>query len=142
MKQLLSVMAIFLLSNVISAQKSADRDLIKKIDTEVEKADHKQIYKEKGWGGNFEKTEVYYVNKTPILIVRQQKENTKSINKPSNGGSADVSKTISAKFYIKDWAQNQFVRVGEIQNNKEKSAMSSDFAFNYDKKAIEDLISK
>ncbi len=142
MKQLFSVLAIALIANFLSAQKSSDRDLITKINAEVEKAEHKQIYKEKAWGGNFEKTDVYYINNTPILIVKEEKQDVKSINQSSNGGNSNINKTVSAKFYIKNWAENQFVRVGEIKNNKEKSAMPSEFAFNYDKKAIDNLISK
>ena len=65
-------------------------------------------------------------------------------------GEKDIPTYISAKFYIKNWTNNEFVRIGEIKKpikdenydvkNYELIKMDSTYKFEFDRELIEKTI--
>ena|GEM_PF-1032409 len=73
----------------------------------------KEIKVSEDWAGGFETYTIYYDYIEPILIEVNQK---RVVHYRTNQGEKDIPTFISAKFYIKNWKKNEFIRVGEIKN--------------------------
>lgn len=62
-------------------------------------------------------------------------------------GEKDIPTFISAKFYIKNWKKDEYIRIGEIKNpindenyeviDYETIKMNSSYKFEFDKELIE-----
>lgn len=92
--------------------------------------------------GGYETYKVYFDYNIPILIERNIKE---IIHYDYlDNSTEDKSKYIYAKFYIRNWEKNDFIRVGVFKtllNNGEiqEIAMPADYEFDYDKNKISEI---
>ena len=92
--------------------------------------------------GGYETCTVYFDNNVPILIERNIKE---IIHYDYlDNSTEDKSKYIYAKFYIRNWEKDEFIRVGVfktlLNNGKiQEIVMPVDYEFNYDKDKISEI---
>lgn len=92
-----------------------DSCLIENIDRIITKpfVIKKEIKVSEDWAGGFETYTIYYDYNEPVLI----EVNTKRVvHYRTNQGEKDIPTYIYAKFYIKNWRNNEFIRTGEIKN--------------------------
>lgn len=73
----------------------------------------KEIKVNEDWAGGLETYTIYYDYKEPILIEINKKQ---VVHYRTFKGEKDVPTYILVKFYIKNWKNNEFVRIGEIKN--------------------------
>lgn len=109
----------------------------------------KEIKNNEDWAGGYESYTIYYDYKEPILIEMNQK---KVVHYRTFKGEKDIPTFITAKFYIKNWKNNEFIRVGEIKNpltndnyeiiKYETVKMNSSYKFEFDKDLIENPTNK
>ncbi|MDN3725553.1 hypothetical protein QRD02_14300 [Aequorivita sp. SDUM287046] len=92
--------------------------------------------------GGYETYTVYFDYNVPILIERKIKEIIHFDY--LDNSTEDKSKYVYAKFYIRNWEKNEFIRVGVFKtllNNGEiqKIAMPVHYEFDYDKDKISEI---
>ena len=119
--------------------------IISKINRQIlsNKVLKKEISKEIGWHGGYEKTTVYLKNNVPILIEKEEKEVIHDYL--TDGSEKDEIRYITARFYIANWKKNNFIRIGELINEvseseKSKIEMPEKYVFNFNRDEIEKLI--
>lgn len=123
-----------------------DSCLIENIDRFIKKpfVIKKEIKVSEDWAGGFETYTIYYDYNEPVLI----EVNTKRVvHYRTNKGEKDIPTYIYAKFYIKNWENNEFIRTGEIKNpikdenyeikDYEIIKMSTSYKFEFNRELIE-----
>ncbi len=104
----------------------------------------KEIKVSEDWAGGFENYTIYYDYNEPVLI----EVNTKRVvHYRTYQGEKDVPTYIYAKFYIKNWRNNEFIRIGEIKNpiedvnydvkDYEIIKMATSYKFEFNRELIE-----
>lgn len=107
----------------------------------------KEITINEDWAGGYEMYTVYYDYNEPILIEKNQKF---VVRYRTYQGEKDIPTYVSAKFYIKNWKNKEFIRIGEIKNplkneyyeiiKYETVKMGSSYKFEFDEKLIDNLL--
>lgn len=129
----------------------ADSCFIENIDRIITKSFiiKKEIKVSEDWAGGFEIYNIYYDYNEPILIEIDKK---RIVHYRTNRGEKDIPTFIFAKFYIKNWKKNEFIRIGEIKNpiedenyevkGYETIKMNSSYKFEFNRELIEKQINK
>ena len=130
-------------------QTKTETKIISKINRQIlsNKVLKKEIYKQIGWHGGYEKTTVYLKNNIPILIEKEEKEVIHEYL--TDGSEKDQINYITAKFYITNWKKDDFIRIGEITNLEEQASgetkkyiteLPKKYIFNFERNEIEIFI--
>lgn len=142
-RSILILFFLFFLGNIFS-QSKADKKIINKIEKQIlEKNTKKVIFN----NSDSVTITIYLKGKVPILVEKQTGEFRHTYIFTGNKRvEKDYQTFINAKFYIRDWKKNIYVRVGElIKINSEvnsKLIMPANYIFNYNKNEIENIIIK
>ena len=148
MKKIFTIIFLLSFCSCIS-QTTKENKIITRINNQIlsSKVVKKEIYKQIGWHGGYEKTTVYLKNNIPILIEKEEKEVIHEYL--TDGSEKDQINYITAKFYITNWKKNDFIRIGEITNLEEKALgeikkyiteLPKKYIFNFERNEIEKLI--
>jgi hypothetical protein len=136
----LFIIILLLNFGICFGQTKSENKLVSKIDKQIlsKKLIKKELFKELGWAGGYEKLTIYLKNNTPILIEKEEKQVKHNY---SDRGEYNEIMIFNAKFYIINWKENKFFRIGTYQNSvNKKSVMSKDLIFTFDKNQIEQEI--
>ena len=131
------IIILFLNFLIYFGQTKSENKLVSKVDKQIltKKVIKKELFKELGWAGGYEKLTIYLKNNIPILIEKEEKQ---VMHNYSDKGEYVVVRFFNAKFYIINWKENKFLRIGTYQNSEnKKSVMSKDLIFTFDKNQIE-----
>ena len=127
------------------SQSKTETEIISKINRQILSNNvlKKELSKEIGWHGGYEKLTVYVKKNKPILIEKELKEVIHEYL--LDGTEKDKIRNITSKFYIINWKKNNFIRIGEfkngdIENGDKIIKMPKEYLFNYEKVEIEKLI--
>lgn len=135
-----------ILTEIKTEDCKTDSCLIENIDRIIAKPFiiKKEIKVSEDWAGGFETYTIYYDYIEPVLIEANQKS---VVHYRTYKGEKDISTFISAKFYIKNWKKDEYIRIGEIKNpindenyeviDYETIKMNSSYKFEFDKELIE-----
>ena len=145
MKKVITLIFFQLILCSCYGQTKAETKIISKVNRQLLniKVVKKEIFKEIGWHGGYEKQTIYFKNNVPILIEKYEKKVIH--NYLTDGTEENEVSYITAKFYITNWKKNNFIRIGEITNvisESEKSTLElpKKYVFNFDRDIIEKLI--
>ena len=137
-----------ILTEVKTENCKSDRCLIENIDRIINRPfiTEKEITVNEDWAGGLETYTIYSDYREPILIEVNKKQ---VVRYRTYRGEKEIPTYIRAKFYIKNWRNNEFIRIGEIKSpikdenydvkDYETTTMSSTYKFEFDRELIETL---
>jgi len=131
-------------------QSVPETQIMKNIDAMLKNTKVSKIEKKgKILNGNYKNITIYVVKNIPILIEIHE---TKIVNFFYSDHTSSREEKINAKFYIKNWKQNLYIRTGEInyidinygtqETTRTSEQMNAMYHYNFDKQEIEHIILK
>jgi len=126
------------------AQSTSEKRIIDKIEKQIlNKNIRKETFNESDSGTIF----IYLKGNTPILIEKQTGISLHTFDIIGNKRiERDYVTFINAKFYIKNWKKNIYIRVGQITKPEAGTSstivMPINYIFDYNKVQIENIITK
>ncbi|MCV9927618.1 hypothetical protein OIU83_08150 [Flavobacterium sp. LS1R49] len=144
MKTKIILLFLAFLSSTLYAQSKADKKIMNKIEKQIlDKNIKKEIFNDL----DSATITIYLKGNVPILVEKQtgQFRHTYKFTADKRV-EQDYQTLINAKFYIRNWKKNIYIRVGKIIkiNSEVNSAvpMPADYIFDYNKSQIENVIIK